>query len=87
MDAVECLKFQPEVTADCQDLSWGPDGTQQIGPTDGYPPLYHSIAAIPALFTSGLAGDLMRIWMAVIIMALIAWAAALVSRPLEVRGH
>ncbi len=82
MEAVECLKFQPEVTADCQDLSWGPDGTQQIGPTDGYPPLYHSIAAIPALFTSGLAGAyLMRIWMAVIIMALIAWAAALVSRP------
>ncbi len=82
VEAIECLKFQPEVTADCQDLSWGPDGTQQTGPTGGYPPLYHSIAAIPALFTSGLAGAyLMRIWMAVIIMALIAWAAALVSRP------
>ena len=82
MDAIECLKFQPEVTADCQNLVWGPDGTQQIGPTDGYPPLYHSVAAVPALFFSGLAGAyLMRIWMAVIIMALIAWAGALVTRP------
>ncbi len=77
MDAIECLKFQPEVTADCQNLAWGPDGTQQIGPTDGYPPLYHSIAAVPALFFSGLAGAyLMRIWMAVIIMAAVAWAGA-----------
>ena len=82
MDAIECLKFQPEVTADCQDLTWGPDGTQQIGPTQGYPPLYHSIAAVPALFSSGLAGAyLMRIWMAVIIMAAIVWAGALVTRP------
>lgn len=82
MDAIECLKFQPEVTADCQDLTWDPDGTQQIGPTDGYPPLYHSVAAVPALFFSGLSGAyLMRIWMAVIIMAVIAWAGALVTRP------
>lgn len=82
MDEIECLKFEEEVTAACLDLTWGPDGTQQIGPTDGYPPLYHTIAAVPALFTSGLAGAyLMRIWMTVIVMALVAWAGALVTRP------
>jgi hypothetical protein len=81
-DSIECYQFQPEVTAACQDLAWGPDGREQIGPTDGYPPLYHSIAAIPALFFSGLAGAyLMRIWMAVVVMALIAWAGALTTRP------
>ena len=82
MEAVECLKFQPEATADCQDLTWGRDGTEQIGPTEGYPPLYHAIAAIPALFVSGLSGAyLMRIWMAVVITVLLAWAGALVTRP------
>jgi hypothetical protein len=82
IESVECFRFQPEVTAACQDLAWGVDGTQQIGPVDGYPPLYHSIAAIPAVFISGLAGAyLMRMWMAVVIMALIAWAAALATRP------
>ena len=82
IDSVECFRFQPEVTAACQDLTWGPDGTQRIGPTEGYPPLYHVIAAVPALFSSGLAGAyLMRIWMAVVIVALVAWAAALATRP------
>lgn len=82
MDAVECFRFQPEVTAACQDLAWAADGTQQVGPTDGYPPLYHSVAAVPALLFSGLSGAyLMRIWMAVITMAIIAWAGALVTRP------
>lgn len=82
IDSVECFAFQPEVTAACQDLTWGVNGTEQIGPTDGYPPLYHSIAAIPALFSSGLAGAyLMRIWMTVVVMALIAWAGALATRP------
>lgn len=82
IDSVECFRFQPEVTAACQDLAWGADGTERVGLTGGYPPLYHSIAAFPALVSSGLAGAyLMRIWMAVVIMALIAWAGALVTRP------
>lgn len=82
IDSIECFRFQPEVTAACQDLAWGADGTEQTGLTGGYPPLYHSIAAFPALVSSGLAGAyLMRIWMSVVIMALIAWAGALVTRP------
>jgi hypothetical protein len=82
IDSIECFRFQPEVSAACQDLSWGPDGTQLRAPTEGYPPLYHSLAAVPAVFVSGLAGVyVMRVWMAAIVMALVAWAGVLVSRP------
>lgn len=82
VDSVECFRFQPETTAACQDLSWGPDGTQQIGSTGDYPPLYHALAAVPALFTSGLPGAyVMRLWMATIVTALAAFAGALASRP------
>jgi hypothetical protein len=82
IDSIECFRFQPEVSAACQDLSWGPDGTQLVGPTEGYPPLYHSLAAVPALFFSGLTGAyVMRVWMAAIVMAVVAWAGVLVTRP------
>jgi hypothetical protein len=82
IDSIECFRFQPEVPAACQDLSWGPDGTQLVGPTQGYPPLYHSLAAVPALFFSGLTGAyVMRVWMAAIVMAVVAWAAVLLTRP------
>jgi hypothetical protein len=82
IDSIECFRFQPEVSAACQDLSWGPDGAQLIGPTEGYPPLYHSLAAVPALFFSGLGGAYaMRLWMAAIVIAVVAWAGVLVTRP------
>jgi hypothetical protein len=82
IDSIECFRFQPEVPAACQDLSWGADGTQLFGPTEGYPPLYHSIAAIPAVLFSGLTGAyVMRLWMAAVVMAVVAWAGVLVTRP------
>ena len=64
--AIECFRFQPEVTAACQDLTWGTPGTQYDIPTDNYPAVFHMIAAIPAVFTSGLAGAyIMRLWLAI----------------------
>ena len=82
VDAMECFKFQSEVTADCQDLSWGAAGTQVDAPTDGYPPLLHAVAAVPALVSSGLSGAyLMRLWLAVVCAVLLAAAAVIVSRP------
>jgi MFS family permease len=82
VDSVECFRFQPETTAACQDLSWEADGTQRIGSTGDYPPLYHALAAVPALLTSGLSGAyVMRLWMATIVTALFALAGALASRP------
>jgi MFS family permease len=82
VEAAECLKFQPETTAACQDLTWGPDGTELFGSTGDYPPLYHALAAVPTVFTSGLAGTyVMRLWMGTIVTALLAFAGALASRP------
>jgi len=82
MDAPECFRFRPEVTADCADLTWGTDGTEVETRTRDYPPLFHSVAAVPALFVGGLGGAyVMRLWMAVVCCALIAWAGAMIIRP------
>lgn len=82
IEAVECFRFRPEITAACQDLSWGEPGTQLRVPTRDYPPLYHAVAAVPALFSSGLAGAyLMRMWMATVLAALFAWAGVIATRP------
>ncbi len=81
IESIECFRFQPEVPAACQDLSWGADGTQRIAATDGYPPLYHALASVPAFFVSGLTGAyVMRLWMAAIVIAVVAWAGVLVTR-------
>ncbi|MGB9346682.1 MAG: DUF2142 domain-containing protein [Ilumatobacteraceae bacterium] len=81
IESIECFRFQPEVPAACQDLTWGADGTQRIAATDGYPPLYHALASVPAFFVSGLTGAyVMRLWMAAIVIAVVAWAGVLVTR-------
>ncbi len=82
VDSIECFKFLPETTPVCQDLTWGDDGTPRTVPTDGYPPLFHGIAALPAVFTSGLAGAyVMRLWLAMVVVAIVAWAGVFVTRP------
>ena len=81
VEAVDCFRFRPDITADCQVLTWGPDGTQRAATTEGYPPLFHAVAAVPAVFVSGLGGAYaMRLWMAAVVIALVAWAGALVTR-------
>jgi hypothetical protein len=65
-------------TADCMDLTWQPDGTVQSSPTNNYPPLFHLIAGIPSIFFGGLFGVyLMRIWLAAVCVAILAWAIKL----------
>lgn len=81
VDAVECFSFQPEVPADCMVLEWGRDGAQAKAPMEGYPPLFHSVAAIPAIVFSGLDGAyIMRLWLGAVVVALAAWAGAIASR-------
>lgn len=80
--SVECFVFQSEVSAACQDVHWGEPGTTWELPTENYPPVFYAIAAIPAVFTSGIAGAyLMRLWLAALCVALVAWAGVLVTRP------
>jgi hypothetical protein len=80
--AAECLVFQYDVTADCQDLTWDPDGTAYPITTENSPPFFFLVAAVPAVFTSGLVGAyLMRVWLALVCVAIVAWAGALVTRP------
>ena len=82
IESIECFRFQPEVTAACQDLTWGTDGTERMVSTGNYPPLFHSLAAIPALALDGLDGAYaMRIWTALICAVLFGATAALLSRP------
>ena len=72
-----CVFWQGQ-TADCMDLAWQPDGTVQSSPTNNYPPLLHLIAGIPSIFFSGLLGVyLMRIWLAAVCVAILAWAVKL----------
>ena len=78
MAAVNCLMFRPETTADCIDLTWGPAGLEQPSTAETYPPLFHALAGIPALFLSGPSGAYaMRLWLALLCCALFAWAAVL----------
>ncbi|MFM7489026.1 MAG: DUF2142 domain-containing protein [Actinomycetota bacterium] len=82
MNAPECYRFIANVTADCADLAWGVDGTEVETKTRDYPPLFHAVAAVPVLFVSGLDGAYaMRLWMAFVCCALLAWAGALLIRP------
>ena len=80
--AAECIAFQSEVSAACQDLTWDPAGTEYELPTENYPPFFHAVAALPALITSGIWGAyVMRLWLAILCVVLLAWAGALTTRP------
>ena len=80
MDAPECFKFNGTATADCARNTWGADGTEVTTKTRDYPPLFHAVAAVPAVFTSGEFGAYaMRVWLALVCTALISLAAALLT--------
>jgi hypothetical protein len=82
MNAPGCFRFRADVTADCADLTWGTDGAEVETKTRDYPPLFHSVAAIPAVFVDGLGGAyVMRIWLGLVCSVLFAWAGALIIRP------
>lgn len=81
MGGADCYRFDANVTADCAELVWGVDGTEVDTKTRDYPPLFHAVAAVPALFVSGLGGAyVMRLWMAIVCTSLLAWAGALLIR-------
>lgn len=76
--AVDCLRFRPEVTADCMDLTWGADRLEQRSTAETYPPLFHAVAGLPAVLLRGPpAAYAMRLWLAVVCCATLAWAAVL----------
>ena len=82
MTEQQCYAFNAAITADCADLTWGDDGTSVVTRTRDYPPLFHTVAAVPALAFSGLAGAyVMRLWLAFVCCALVAWAGVLMLRP------
>jgi hypothetical protein len=86
MTEQQCYAFNAAITADCADLSWGDDGTSVTTRTRNYPPLFHAVAAVPAVVTSGLTGAyVMRLWMAFVCCALVGWAAVLLLRPARSR--
>lgn len=81
IEQVECYRFLSDTTAECMDLTWLADGTQVDVPTDGYPPLVHIIAAIPATVTSGLVGAYaVRVWLAAVVAGLFGWAFTIALR-------
>ena len=80
MDAPDCFKFNGTITADCAPNAWGADGTEVATKTRDYPPLFHAVAAVPAVFASGEFGAYtMRVWLALVCTALISMAAALLA--------
>jgi hypothetical protein len=86
MTEQQCYAFNAAITADCADLTWGVDGTSVVTKTRDYPPLFHAVAAVPALAFSGLTGAyVMRLWMAFVCCALMGWAAVLLLRPARSR--
>ena len=76
--AVDCLRFRPDVTADCMDLTWGAHGLEQRSTAETYPPLFHVVAGLPAVLLRGPpAAYAMRLWLALVCCAALAWAAVL----------
>ena len=77
-EAVTCMNFKPDVTADCMDLVWSDPNVPRFSPTDTYPPLFHLLAGIPSLVVHGLGGAyVMRLWLAVLCSAGFALAASI----------
>ena len=77
-EVVGCMSFQWDVTANCMDLTWGPEGQVQESATNNYPPLFHAIAGIPSLIFQGLVGAYaMRLWLVAVCASIFAWAGTL----------
>lgn len=78
---IDCLRFNADITADCMSLTWDEPWVQGGSSTEGYPPLLHSLAALPSVVFDGLfATYVTRIWLAVINVALLSWATAMSIR-------
>ncbi len=82
ISAINCLRFDSLQTADCMTLEWGNDGLEVSAPSvANYPPLFHGLVSIPHLILKGEPGLYgMRIWLSLVISALWAFAAAILSR-------
>ena len=81
LSEIDCLRFNSDVTADCMNLDWGEPSIQPGVSTEGYPPLLHSLAAMPNVVFDGLlATYATRIWLAAINVALLSWAAVIALR-------
>lgn len=80
-DAIDCLRFNPDVTAACMNLSWGEPTSSLDNSTQGYPPLMYVIGAIPNLVLNGItASYATRLWLAITNVSLFAWSIALARR-------
>jgi hypothetical protein len=80
--AADCLVYQYDTTAACQDLTWDEPGTSYPITTTNSPSFFFAVAAVPAVFTSGLFGAyLMRLWLACLSVIVLGWAGALLTRP------
>jgi hypothetical protein len=78
---IDCLRFNADVTADCMNLVWEEPWNELGTSTDGYPPLLHAIAAIPnAMFDGLTATYATRVWLAIVNVALLSWAAVISLR-------
>jgi len=81
LNEIDCLRFNADVTADCMDLVWQEPWNEFGTSTDGYPPLLHALAAIPnAMFDGLFATYATRIWLAIVNIALLSWAAVISLR-------
>lgn len=74
--AVGCFAFQPAVSADCMDTTWGPETDAQLLPTtDGYPPFFYLIAGAPSRLVDDLVGAYtVRVWLALLSSLIVAAA-------------
>ena len=78
---IDCLRFKSDVTAACMNLVWEEPWNELGTSTDGYPPLLHATAAIPnAIFDGLFATYATRIWLAIVNVALLSWAAVISLR-------
>ena len=81
LNGIDCLRFNADVTADCMNLVWEEPWNELGTSTEGYPPLLHTIAAIPnAMFDGLFATYATRIWLAIVNVALLSWAAVISLR-------
>jgi hypothetical protein len=81
LNEIDCLRFNADVTADCMNLVWEEPWNEFGTSTDGYPPLLHALAALPnAMFDGLFATYATRVWLAIVNIALLSWAAVISLR-------